>query len=355
MSREARARIRPGDVIARAYVDYNAPPFPADNVTVTDAVDFTPLITKALIDQAALADGVVFYSDALHLSDQTAVGEGAAMAAGFARGVSDAAVATDVASTSPQLAGDAADAIGTMDDIAFAYGRSLAVVDAVGLADAEQEGIPSATYKGGDAGSNDASSFTISASDLVAIGASEGDLILIGVYFFSASMPINTTGWSTTGVMNFPTTNNSSCFLWRQLTNTDFGAGVTIAGLRSDADRQGVDWRVYAGPTTAVLRSASSDDAAIGTTITIPGFVPDVAAVGFVTYSHNRDNSPARIQPTGWTMRLQNHQVSASLGGGIGSADLLTVSDYVSGSDIAWTSEADVNRQKRGYVFELRA
>lgn len=139
-----------------------------------------------------------------------------------------------------------------------------------------------------------------------------------------------------------------SVFMWKVLTGADISSGVTVTGLSTNPNQQGIGWAAYSGANSAAV---VGDAIAKATSVSVPGFTKDGRCVGVVSILHEVDNVVAPVPPAGMTRR----QVQALAGGSYGSmalADLLSPDEYTSGA-LAWTGLSAMFDQV-SVVIELR-
>lgn len=211
-----------------------------------------------------------------------------------------------------------------------------------------------AQFVGGGSASNPGSTFTVSAAQLAVIGAVPGDMFLFTAGDPGVNGPLNTTGFSGPGVVNYPGGQNVSCgVIWRPLTSADLTAGITVSGLSASAGEQDLTWNLYRNAAAISLRSTVPTAVGTATTVIIPGAVPTAKALGFVAIFAARDSSPNRTGPVGWNLRVQN-QTAPSFANSTGVWDLLDASAY-SGADVADTNEASNSDGHIGFLLELQA
>lgn len=287
---DVRVVVQGGDTRVRASIDYNAPPFPTDAVTVTDAVAFTPLITKLLTDTATMSDATGLFISPLRLSDDATVDDSMSKASGFVLSPTETVGLNDNTVSGTGLAKDLADAVTMTESTQRDRGIALSLADNVTMSEAPTPLLSNISFV--------ASNEVIASVDIPVSGTSAqvGDLILC-VSPYGTVTPSGA-GWTVTTYTWFPGLDYQGTVYWKVLTSL---SDIPVTG-----DQYGSMWAIYRGPTT-VAKVVGDDNTGSTHNITWPSPAP--SCVGQVMMMHqqqNTDNVPA----TGFTSRSEAYNMS---------------------------------------------
>ncbi len=135
MADVSRVDVRPLQVTARAWVDYNAPPFPADVVTITDSIDFSPIFTASAEETVTVSDVIAFFSNTLAVNDAVSMDDAQSRETGFNRAFDESVTSNEVLSNGVNLGASPTDSVNMSDSLGASQGYVTSPTDSVTMSE----------------------------------------------------------------------------------------------------------------------------------------------------------------------------------------------------------------------------
>lgn len=176
----------------------------------------------------------------------------------------------------------------------------------------------------------------LAVNDLMAVHACHGDISLSG----------GDGGWNKQTVVwnNYGYT---STVMWKKVTSNDISATINISGIGTN----GITSNAWRGPNSMVLMAtAPGSVSASDTTLIITRNAKNIASMGQVSFTADRDPSGTPTPPSGWTTRQQF----------TGQFFQMTACDRIDGSQPAGAGTDTFSNftsgfDQTGFNFELRS